>query len=85
MTLTEIRALALAETPGAGWTCWRCEQRNAGWTTTCGRCELDRITPERVLQLLDVIEKAEAMRADWGHKSVMTFVTAIEALDKEQK
>ena len=61
-TLTELRTLALAATPGAGWTCWRCEQRNAGWTTTCGRCELDRITPERILAMIAVIEAAKAMR-----------------------
>ena len=60
MITPELRALALAATPGAGWTCWRCEQRNAGWTTTCGRCELDRITPERILALIACIEAAKS-------------------------
>ena len=63
--LTDLRALALAATPGAGWTCWRCEQRNAGWTTTCGRCELDRITPERILAMIAVIEAAKAMHVEY--------------------
>jgi len=55
--IADLKRLALAATPGAGWTCWRCEQRNAGWTTTCGRCELDRITPERILAMIAVIDQ----------------------------
>ena len=87
--IADLKRLALAATPGAGWTCWRCEQRNAGWTTTCGRCELDRITPERILAMIAVIEAAKAWRdsdiAEDERALTFNLVAAIDALDKEQK
>jgi len=88
MITPELRALALAATPGAGWTCWRCEQRNAGWTTTCGRCELDRITPERILAMIAVIEAAKAMHVEYDQDLYTTatnkaFKAALAKLEQK--
>ena len=82
-TLTELRALALAATQPHD------DSSHAGFTNceTClARIDLRAaLSPKRVLQLLDVIEAAKAMRADPTYRSghLQAFDTALAKLEQK--
>ena len=94
-TLTELRALALVDhatgvagtycigrrDPKGFWSYWN----PSGWAGS-GYVFTDPNLAERVLQLLDVIEAAKAMRNYAGvMPGAYVFDAALAALEKEQK
>ena len=80
MTLTDLRALALAATPPCANCCVRLD-------CFCHCCALaDAMTTERVLAMCAVIEAAKFARIHlMGYSAFDKFDAAIEALEKEQK
>ena len=91
--LTDLRALALAATPGK----WELEDFGAagnGWCRQAGVFEnqpyIAALSPERVLAMIAVIEAAKAMRdmysatGDWT-QSRGSFDAALDALEKGQE
>ena len=83
-TLTDLRKLALAATPGP----WKCEYHNADGDYIAA------LSPERVLAMIAVIEAAKAMRDAYVKawrtddplpKSVAAFDAERAKLEKEQK